>query len=1263
MNWTVWNHRTAEDCPRILSRMPRRLAATVLAGVLAATGAPAALLVDFNSTSQDGGPHPQAGYESYDAAHEVASDFVTSNYTAFGATITLTPDWPATTDNRVQQMIDRGAGNDANWVGDKIDLLTDWIGIDARTGSGGNGDWDRASGTNITYITLTVGGLPANDYRWYSYHHDTENVWADYQVEVSTDGGATWSAPVDGQGTDSTGGGAPASPQTYTGTPDPNPRNLPSTFVWDFEADGANPVVFRYAPFQDPADPTGVHKQLFAINGIEIYSPQDPPVIEGQPADVQGTLGAPATLGGTVLGAGVAFQWEKDGTPIPDATNSTYVIENATASDAGSYALVATNPGGSVTTDAATVTIGLPPVEPASQVVLNTFPATFSITMPTNATYTFAWSGPGGPIADATNDSVTVESVTPAEAGTYTVDVTYAGETLSAMGTLIVPPAPTASYPDTVIADSPVGYWRLGEPPAAFTVQDEVSPFYDFNVGLNTVLGSPGAVLGDSNTAASFDGTADSALVGQFDQTELNPAIFSVEFWARPTGGSGRRAVVGSRDVWVDPSHVEGYEIGLNASGQWEFRTGQGDLSVSGDNAWNTVTGPAATLGAWSHVVGTYDGATMELYVNGASVGSLAAPTFVPQTIWETRFGASANEVPTAGDVFVGDLDEIAIYDAALSAADVLDHYTAAFSITASPVISAQPQTQAVLINSQAVFQVSVLSGTNPSYQWRRGGVDIPGATDATYLIDPVELDSAGEYDVVVNNNAGSTTSDAAFLVPLQDLIGTFILPDETNTVLVRDGSSNWFSIENQGAADAAGQWNRREIFGILPDFTPWGWQSGQAGEDNGDVAVRTTITGLQPNTAYAVWSFYSDKATGRLSDLLSGFDGEELTRFTPANGTDTGLIATSEADPWPVYNCFLGIRTSSGSGTLAVVNDYAEGAGRSVYHGVGYQLAVPAAAPPVISIPPTGQSVLLGDDATFTVAASSIVPLTYQWQFNQVDIPDATNATLSIPGVAASDAGRYRVVVENSEGIVTSPEAVLVAYPDYLQVFVPADETNTVLTRNNSADWFTDTQGDAETNGLWWARAEFAIPGVTTNGFYANGAIEAAGNAELRTTLDGLTPGEEYALWIVYSFPPAGTGSRIAGAIEGRSPTTWDDGLGANTGLINGPGNGHTVYQGFLGVATASGGGTVAAVIDYRGLGESIYNGLVVQPAILPPETAIDIQLQAGEVVLDWPSGEGTLQQSTDLTDPDAWTDVPDATPPYTDPGDAPNKAFRLRE
>jgi hypothetical protein len=56
-------------------------------------------------------------------------------------------------------------------------------------------------------------------------------------------------------------------------------------------------------------------------------------------------------------------------------------------------------------------------------------------------------------------------------------------------------------------------------------------------------------------------------------------------------------------------------------------------------------------------------------------------------------------------------------------------------------------------------------SGTEPlSYQWRKGGSDISGATDSSYTITSVVMADAGSYDVVVSNSCGSVTSSAATL-------------------------------------------------------------------------------------------------------------------------------------------------------------------------------------------------------------------------------------------------------------------------------------------------------------------------------------------------------------------------------------------------------------------------------------------------------------------------------------------------------------------
>ena len=94
----------------------RSLIAMVLVVATASLASGQGLNVDFNSTTQDGGPHNLAGFEPYDAGHEVAADFDTKSYSAFGTTVTVTPDWPNTTNNTVRQMIDRTAQWDATWT-------------------------------------------------------------------------------------------------------------------------------------------------------------------------------------------------------------------------------------------------------------------------------------------------------------------------------------------------------------------------------------------------------------------------------------------------------------------------------------------------------------------------------------------------------------------------------------------------------------------------------------------------------------------------------------------------------------------------------------------------------------------------------------------------------------------------------------------------------------------------------------------------------------------------------------------------------------------------------------------------------------------------------------------------------------------------------------------------------------------------------------------------------------------------------------------
>lgn len=83
---------------------------------------------------------------------------------------------------------------------------------------------------------------------------------------------------------------------------------------------------------------------------------------------------------------------------------------------------------------------------------------------------------------------------------------------------------------------------------------------------------------------------------------------------------------------------------------------------------------------------------------------------------------------------------------------------------TLPPSIVVHPVSQEVEERGAVQFVVGV-NGTGPfSYQWRRNGVVIPGATGNTLSLSNVAVSDFGDYDVVVSNGAGSATSETARL-------------------------------------------------------------------------------------------------------------------------------------------------------------------------------------------------------------------------------------------------------------------------------------------------------------------------------------------------------------------------------------------------------------------------------------------------------------------------------------------------------------------
>ncbi len=81
-----------------------------------------------------------------------------------------------------------------------------------------------------------------------------------------------------------------------------------------------------------------------------------------------------------------------------------------------------------------------------------------------------------------------------------------------------------------------------------------------------------------------------------------------------------------------------------------------------------------------------------------------------------------------------------------------------------APIISVQPQSATRDEGQSVTFLVGADALPAPAYQWRKGGVNVGGATASTYTIAGLTLADAGTYDVVVANSVGSVTSAGAVL-------------------------------------------------------------------------------------------------------------------------------------------------------------------------------------------------------------------------------------------------------------------------------------------------------------------------------------------------------------------------------------------------------------------------------------------------------------------------------------------------------------------
>lgn len=361
--------------------------------------------------------------------------------------------------------------------------------------------------------------------------------------------------------------------------------------------------------------------------------------------------------------------------------------------------------------------------------------------------------------------------------------------------------------------------------------------------------------------------------------------------------------------------------------------------------------------------------------------------------------------------------------------ADDLSGAQAAYGIPGGarlPTISSITGNQSVMLGSTALFTVSA-SGTPPlSYQWRRNGISVAGATGSTLTFSAVQLSDAGSYSVVVTNPAGSVTGGPSLLtvtVPPP----TLVAQPASRTVVA--GASVSFSVSASGFGVLSYQWSRNGVAlpgATFPTLTLDTVQVSQAG----DYTATVTNAGGSVTSSAARLTVQAPPTLPVIATPPTGQSvavGGTVTLSVVASGEGT-LSYAWQKNGFPVLGATAATLTIpnaqvADSGTYTVVVSNAAGSVTSAPVTVAVSTSL---TPPVVVTPPVGAAVPLGAPVSLSVVASGTAPLAFAWRREGALIPGATGAVLSIVSAQESDAGSYTVTVSNGAGSVTTAPVTL---------------------------------------------------------------------------------------------------------------------------------------------------------------------------------------------------------------------------------------------
>jgi Immunoglobulin domain/Immunoglobulin I-set domain/Abnormal spindle-like microcephaly-assoc'd, ASPM-SPD-2-Hydin len=684
--------------------------------------------------------------------------------------------------------------------------------------------------------------------------------------------------------------------------------------------------------------------------------------INTQPVNQSVVVGQTATFSVAATGAGtLTYQWKKGGTAISGATAASYTTPATTNADNGSiFTVVVTDTNGSLTSNPATLTVTATAVAPS----ITAQPANQTVTTGQTATFSVTATGTSPLSYQWLKNGAAISGATSA---TYTTPATAASDN-NAQFTVTVTNSVSSvtSSAATLTVNIPP---TISAQPASQTV----------TVGQTATFSVTASGSGTLTYQWKKNGTA---ISGATSASYTTPATVASD------NGSSFTVTVTSSTGSVTSNAAT---LTVNAP-----------PSITTQPASTTVNvGQTASFSVAATGTGTL---TYQWKKNGAAISGATSASYTTPATASTDNGAQFTVTVTNS---FGNMTSNA----------------ATLTVNVPPTISAQPASQTVTVGQAATFSVTASGSGTLTYQWKKNGTAISGATSASYTTPAtVASDNGSSFTVTITSSTGNATSNAATL--------TVNAPPSITTqpasTTVNVGQTASFSVAATGTGTLTYQWSRNSA--AISGATSASYTTpATASTDNGalfTVTVTNSFGNMTSNAATLTVNVPPTISTQPVSQTVAV--GQTATFSVTASGSGTLTYQ------WKKNGTVVSGATSASYTTPATVaSDNGSSFTVTVTSSTGNVTSNAATltvnTPPSITTQPGSATVIAGQTATFSVAATGTAPLTYQWKMNGTAIGGATSTSYTTPVTTTGNSGeQFTVTVTNAAGNTTSNAATL---------------------------------------------------------------------------------------------------------------------------------------------------------------------------------------------------------------------------------------------